>query len=65
MGKRSGIVIFQNVRIDELPSNLADSKMLSSIPIIPDIRRMEVLPNHISQLIKEMIALTQALDSKK
>ena len=51
IGRRSGNVILKNTCVDVAPSTSAASKSDVSIPIIPAIRRMVVLPNHIRQFI--------------
>ena len=52
IGRSNGNVILKNTCVDVAPSTSAASKRDVSIPIIPAIRRMVVLPNHIRQFIK-------------
>ena len=47
----AGSVILKNTCVEVAPSTSAASKREVSIPIIPAIRRMVVLPNHIRQFI--------------
>ena len=57
IGTRRGRVILKKVCFEVAPSIEDASKRLWSIPIIPAIRRMVVLPNHIRKLINAMIDL--------
>ena len=63
IGRNNGNVICQNTWEEVAPSTSAASNKEVSIPIIPAIRRIVVLPNHIRQFISAISPLAlPALD---
>ena len=53
-------MILKNTCVDVAPSTCAASKSDPSIPIIPAIKRMVVLPNHIKKFMVPTRPLVQA-----
>ena len=57
----------KNICVEVAPSTWAASNKEPSIPIIPAIRRMVVLPNHIMQFmkaIKDLVAIVLEKNTK-
>ena len=65
MGISRGKVTFQNTFQALAPSMVAASNMLWSMPMIPAISTMVVLPNHIRKFINAIMLRTEILVLKK
>ena len=65
MGLSSGRVTRQKVCREVHPSISAASKRLTSMPMMPDISRMVVLPNHIRKFISPTSPRVPATEERK
>ena len=65
MGVSSGRVTLKKVWVEVAPSMLAASNIFWSMPMIPAISNMVVLPNHSRKFIRQIRLRTVILMAKK